>query len=785
MNPLLRLKWMTASREETAAGRPPRSPAVGCLAVAAGLVVLGAGDPARGAERVDFARDIQPILHENCVECHGPNKQKAGLRLDRKSSATKAFSRRIVAGNSANSMVYQRLVGVEYGSQMPPTAELEPEKIARIKAWIEQGAEWPDALSVEDDPVPPDPRAVALVDALQRGDRAGFLAAVEKEPALLDARGPEGSTPFMFAALYGDVPYLARLLDLGADPNRQNDVHASALLWVARDLAKTRLLVERGADVNVRSDDRRTPLMVAARRPGGAPIVKYLLDHGAQPNPNSNPAGESSPLMEALTGGDPKIVELLVARGADAKAVGEWGLTIAVVTECRKGLDLLAAKITDTNTWSMALGMTAVLGDARATRLMLDRGADPNALDPFGRTPLMYAVISDRDPVEVVRLLIERGAEVNATNRHTKAGDAGLTVLDLARLNGDTPVVRLLERHGARAGTAAPRTPPMPRRENTVRGAVEDSLPLLQQVDANLTRNAGCTSCHNNSLQSMALGLARRKGLAVDPAVFASQAKAYADELRTVRERLLQGWNIQPVGDMFSDFVLGYDLLGLQARNHPADLNTDAAVMMIRSRQKPSGEWPYPRADQRPPICLDYVAQTSLAMRALQIYPPRTDEAGYAAAVRRAAGWLAKARSANNDDRAWRVTGLAWAGSEPKALRKAVRELLAQQREDGGWAERSSLPSSAYATGLSLFALHTAGMSAEDPVYQRGVQYLLRTQLEDGSWYARTRALGFQPYFDAGFPHEHDQWISAAGTSWATIALTFALPDAGPMAATR
>ena len=76
-----------------------------------------------------------------------------------------------------------------------------------------------------------------------------------------------------------------------------------------------------------------------------------------------------------------------------------------------------------------------------------------------------------------------------------------------------------------------------------------------------------------------------------------------------------------------------------------------------------------------------------------------------------------------------------------------------------------------HATGLTLVALHEAGMSPADAVYKRGVAFLLSTQLADGSWYAPTRSVPIQPYFDAGFPHGHDQWISTAATSWATMAL--------------
>ena len=79
-------------------------------------------------------------------------------------------------------------------------------------------------------------------------------------------------------------------------------------------------------------------------------------------------------------------------------------------------------------------------------------------------------------------------------------------------------------------------------------------------------------------------------------------------------------------------------------------------------------------------------------------------------------------------------------------------------------------------------ALHTAGLPPSDAAYERGVQFLLKTQQEDGSSYVRTRALGFQPYFDAGIPYGFDQWISAAGTSWATIALATASPKPVPSA---
>ena len=222
---------------------------------------------------------------------------------------------------------------------MPPTGALRPEQIATIKAWIDQGAEWPDALANEADLPPLDPRAIAMVDALRAADLPTFMKAATADPALLNARGPEGSTPFMYAVLYTNVPTLTHLLKMGADPNKRNDTNATALMWAATDLEKTRLLLDHGADVNARSDDMRTPAddcRAASRR---RPIVKLLLDHGAKTNPNYRPENESSPLIEALTSGDPEVVMMLLDHGADAKMAGETGLTMAITAHCPSCVD--------------------------------------------------------------------------------------------------------------------------------------------------------------------------------------------------------------------------------------------------------------------------------------------------------------------------------------------------------------------------------------------------------------------------------------------------------------
>jgi ankyrin repeat protein len=374
------------------------------------------------------------------------------MRLDRKSVV---ISRRgVVPGSSDNSFLYHRISGNAYGMQMPPTGPLRAEQIQTIKTWIDQGADWPDSLANEADLPPLNPKAVALVEALRTGDLPQFMKSVAEDPKLLNARGPEGSTPFMYAVLYTGVPTLEPLLKQGADVNKRNDANATALMWGASDLEKTRVLVAHGADVNARSSDMRTPLMIAARCPGNTAAVKFLLDHGANPNPNAHPFTESSPLIEAATAGDAASVELLLSYGAEVKnTAGEPALEMAIAVRCSKCTALLVTKGLSREDYSVALPNIAAFGDVNAVRLMLDHGANVNAVDPLGRTALMYAAASDLIPLDEVKLLVERGADVNAKDAHKQGGDSGLTVLDIARLHGETPVVEQLVKYGAK-GTA-------------------------------------------------------------------------------------------------------------------------------------------------------------------------------------------------------------------------------------------------------------------------------------------------------------------------------------------
>jgi squalene cyclase len=329
---------------------------------------------------------------------------------------------------------------------------------------------------------------------------------------------------------------------------------------------------------------------------------------------------------------------------------------------------------------------------------------------------------------------------------------------------------------------AAPPPQLKPRRDNTIAGAIQGSLPLIQKADANFIPKAACASCHNNSFAAMAVGSARRIGFAVDEKIAAQQVQGNVFGLIQLRDNLRQGF-LAPVGEYFGPVVVGFMLLGLDAEHYKADLNTDTAAIYLKNRQGADGHWAYLPADTRPPICSDYIAQTAIAMRAMQLYAPKLERASYDQAIQLAAAWLAKQQPKGNEDRVARLEGLVWSGKYKDTVQKAMRDLIATQRSDGGWADIDTTPSTAFATGRALVALQTAGLPVSDAAYRKGVNYLLGTQQEDGSWFVRSRSMTFQPYFDSGFPHGFDQWISAAGTSWATLALSLAAPAQTPNAA--
>jgi hypothetical protein len=172
------------------------------------------------------------------------------------------------------------------------------------------------------------------------------------------------------------------------------------------------------------------------------------------------------------------------------------------------------------------------------------------------------------------------------------------------------------------------------------------------------------------------------------------------------------------------------------------------------------------------------IARTAYAVRILSAYGWPARKAEFDARIKRARTWLLEADARTSYERAEQLLGLKWAGATADQLKSFARSLVRFQRADGGWPQNQHLAPDAYATALALYALsETGAIQTTDPAYQRGVAFLLRTQRDDGSWYVRSRAPKFQPYFESGFPHGHDQWISATATAYAVAALAPALPS--------
>ena len=121
------------------------------------------------------------------------------------------------------------------------------------------------------------------------------------------------------------------------------------------------------------------------------------------------------------------------------------------------------------------------------------------------------------------------------------------------------------------------------------------------------------------------------------------------------------------------------------------------------------------------------------------------------------------------------MLALQEAGADETAIAAAAWELLKTQKPDGGWAQLPSMEADAYATGTALVALHRAGgLAVDHPAYSRGVAFLVKAQRADGSWFIASRSKPFQPYYESGFPHGKDQFISAATSGWAVTALILA-----------
>jgi ankyrin repeat protein len=321
--------------------------------------------------------------------------------------------------------------------------------------------------------------------ALMLTARSGSVAAVKillDQGAKPDTKDDlRGTTAAMWAAEQGHADILNLLGERGANLSAQSSTLTpirrrglgfaaagsppappkgglTALLFAVRqgemDCVKT--LIVAHVDINQPSVDGSSPLLVAVQN-GFYDIAAYLIDHGAQPNLANNKGWtplylavkirnqETTALPAPSTDGVLPMIGTLLDHGANPN------LQIKADTEIHQGMTALWLK----EAGATPLLRAALCGDLTVVKLLLAHGADPLIPTFDHTTPLMVASgvgwadgmlheYSDDQTMEVVKLLISLGADVNAANDH------GITALHGAGYKGANKAVQFLVDHGAK-----------------------------------------------------------------------------------------------------------------------------------------------------------------------------------------------------------------------------------------------------------------------------------------------------------------------------------------------
>ncbi|HEV8059895.1 MAG TPA: ankyrin repeat domain-containing protein, partial [Gemmataceae bacterium] len=605
-----------------------------------------------------------------------------------------------------------------------------------------------------------------LLVAIRDGDKTQVQQLLQNG-ANANARDEAGDTALMRAALDADVEMMRVLVEGGAEVHVRGQNATAPLLRTTHDLDKMRLLLDRGAPV----DD--FVMVAAASVPGSRSALELLLAHGG----NGRAAVPAyTALMAAAGTGDLEAVSCLLDHGANVKAKTPTGFTAligAALSGNAKVVALLLERGADPNAvcelergiLQTPAGVAASMGHADCLRLLMAAGVDVNVQGgPFNHNALLGAATTPSK--ETVHMLLAK-ANVNSKDWN------GNTALDWAARGGETDIVKMLRKAGAEQSkppshSDKPLALQGPPDADSARRAVSAALPLLQQSEQKITQTRNCVSCHQHPLVAMTVGLARKHGFKVDEKIASEERAHILNDMSGKVRPLTLGTGIDPTLSV-------HVLAGLAAEDEPSSRITDALVHYLVLRQRKNGRWQ--QENNRPPDEASDFQFTALAVRGLQTYAPKGRSREIAVRIDQARRWLQGTEPTDTADRVFQLLGLGWAKAEPESITHAVTNLAGEQREDGGWAQLPTLASDAYATGLALYALHEGGGVAVDrPAYRRGVEFLLRTQLADGSWFVASRSFPIVEYSSSGFPHGRSQFISAAATCWATMALTLTTP---------
>jgi N-acyl-D-amino-acid deacylase len=556
-------------------------------------------------------------------------------------------------------------------------------------------------------------------------------------------------SPLTESVLKRDLTRLQQLLEAGEDPDQRDDQGFAPWMWAVyfEENRALDLLLERVPTIKPTDTEGRQKLAAAASL-NNLRAVRLLLDKGV---PADSPAIDgATPLLIAAESGYTSLLKVLLEAGADPNSHDQHGDT-----------PLMAA---------------VRVGSADATDLLLSARVQPDLKDRAGRTALHWAARSGR--VDIVRSLIAAGATIDS------ADGAGRTPMAYAREKGDVAIAEALREKGARetpgAATHSMRTP---------REAVESSLPLLVRGWQSWSEQRTCGACHHRLMIDRVAALAQQLGfsaassLADDQRQFFTRRQA-ADEPRVRQQLSSEEEILRSALGIYGDGSSG-DALNLNVAvelGMPRSRALEARALLLARKQLADGSWR--NGLPRVPILSSDFTTTAVAARAISAFGASTDAEEITRRVTRARQWLIDTHPRSTDDKASRLLGLRWTGADERSIANAADLLKREQQADGGWSQLPGFNSDAYATGMVLVSLHWGiGLPATDPIYRRGVDYLLRTQETDASWLVHKRAAASNDYFESGFPHGKFQFISYAGSCWATMALMYAATS--PPAADR
>jgi ankyrin repeat protein len=275
-------------------------------------------------------------------------------------------------------------------------------------------------------------------------------------PEPLPGVAPENVEPWAETVLFGTAADVKKLLDGGFDANSATKSGGTtALMMAAPDAEKMKLLIDRGANVNARSETKYTALMVAAQYgTHSTPAIRLLLAHGAEASQSQGkPLFNADPLFLAAYGGNAEVLPDLLKAGASLN--GEMTLigtsnSDAISGAVRHGyLDVadtlvkLGAPVDRTDKRITPL-VKAVLGDqVEMARFLIAKGADVNHVDGNGMTPLLYAASIDFGSPAMIDMLLKAGARTDMKTNE------GKTALELARQYRHTHLIPSLSAGGA------------------------------------------------------------------------------------------------------------------------------------------------------------------------------------------------------------------------------------------------------------------------------------------------------------------------------------------------